>query len=330
MITRRQLLMAVALGLAPQTRLSLAQQQGKVSRIGFLSSETLSGQEATRVETVRAGLRDHGYVEGKNIVIEIRSADGNYDRLPGLAADLVRLKVEVIVPFGIKAILAAKGASSTIPIVMPSTSSDPVALGLVASLARPGGNITGSTSIGPETMAKRLELLKSVLPRITRVAVLVNPANRSFGPTLRQMEIAAKSLKLSLKTFAIHAPGEFDSVFAEIGKERFEAIIFQADTMFQRDNAKTIAKLSAKQRLLAIGGVDFADMGGVLSYGGTTFEQYRRAAYFVDKILQGANPGDLPIEQATKFELVINKKTAKALGITIPPAILVRANRVIE
>lgn len=328
--TRRRhlLISAGALLIAPLA--SFAQQQGKIPRIGFLISEALSGQEVIRVEALRAGLRDRGYVEGRNLAIEIRAAEGDYDRLPGLAAELARLKVEVLVPFGIKALLAARGATTTIPIVIPSTSSDPVALGLVASLARPGGNITGSTAFGPEIMAKRLELLKELMPRITRVAVLVNPSNPSFMPTFRQMDNAARSLKLSLQTFEIRAPGEFDRVFAAIGNGRFDAIMFQGDTMFGGDNAKAIAKLAARQRLLAVGGENFADAGGVLSYGGTTTELYRHAAYFVDRILRGAKPGDLPIEQATTFELVINLKAAKALGIRIPRAILLRADRVIE
>lgn len=328
-MTRRDTVLALlALGAAPLA--TFAQQQGKIPRIGFLLSEALSGHEAIRVEALRAGLRDRGYVEGRNLAIEIRAAKGDYDRLPGLAAELARLKVEVLVPFGIKALLAASGATTSIPIVIPSTSSDLVALGLVSSLARPGGNITGSTAFGPEIMAKRLELLKEVMPRVRRVAVLVNPSNPSFMPTFRQMENAARSLKLSLQTFEIRAPGEFDRVFVAIGNGRFDAVMFQADTMFGGDNAKAIAKLAARQRLLAVGGENFADAGGVLSYGASTTELFRHAAYFVDRIFRGAKPSDLPIEQPTKFDLVINLKTAKALRVAIPPAVLLRADRVIE
>jgi putative ABC transport system substrate-binding protein len=309
---------------------SLAQQpQGKVPRVGFLISEALSGQ-ASRIEALRAGLRDRGYVEGKSIAIEIRSAEGNYDRLPGLAAELAGLKVDVLVAFGIKALAAASKATSTIPIVIPATSSDPVAMGLVSSLARPGGNVTGSTTFGPEIMAKRLELLKDVMPGMTRVAVLVNPANSSFGPTLKQMDIAAKSLKLSLVPFEVRARDEFDRVFAAMAKRRVDAMVIQDDTIFGEANANAIAKLAARQRLLAVGSNGFAEAGGTIGYGRTDAELYRRGAYFVDRILKGAKPGDLPIEQATRFELVINMKTAKALGIKIPQSVMLRADRAIE
>lgn len=321
--------MALLAGALAAPLASFAQQpQEKVPRIGFLIAETLSGQ-ASRVEALRAGLRERGYVEGKNIAIEFRLAEGNYDRLPELAAELARLKVDVLVTFGIKALVAAKGATTTIPIVIPSTSSDPVALGLVSSLARPGGNITGSTTFGPEIMAKRLELLKDAMPRITRVAVLVNPANSSFGPTFQQMDITAKALKLSLQPFEVRAPGEFDSVFAAMAKGRVDAIVVQDDTMFAV-NAKAIADLVAKKRLPSVGSKGFAEAGGTIGYGGIDADLYRRGAYFVDRILKGAKPGDLPIEQATRLELVINMKTAKALGIKIPQSILLRADKVIK
>jgi putative ABC transport system substrate-binding protein len=179
-------------------------------------------------------------------------------------------------------------------------------------------------------MAKRLELLKEVVPRIGRVAVLVNPSNPSFGPTFQQMDVTAKSLKLSLQRFEVRAPDKFSDVLTAMAKERFDAIVVQGDTMFRGDNARAIAKLAARQSLPAVGGEDFAEAGGILSYGGTSAEQYRRAAYFVDRILRGAKPGDLPLEQPTKFELVINLKAAKALDITIPQSILLRADRVIE
>ena len=329
-MNRRDTVVALlALGAASGPLAAFAQQQGTVPRIGVLMSETPS-VEANRVEALRAGLRDRGYVEGRNVAIELRSADGVYARLPGLAAELAHLKVDVLVAFGIKALAAAEGATKTIPIVIPATSSDPVAMGLVASMARPGGNITGATAFGPEVMAKRLELLKEVVPRISRVAVLVNPSNPSFGPTFQQMDATAKSLKLSLQRFEVRAPEKFSDVLAAMAKERFDAIVVQGDTMFRGDNARAIAKLAARQSLPAVGGEDFAEAGGVLSYGGTSAEQYRRAAYFVDRILRGAKPGDLPLEQPTKFELVINLKAAKALDITIPQSILLRADRVIE
>lgn len=313
---------------APQA--SLAQPPlAKLARIGFLISETLPGQ-TSRIEALRGGLRDFGYIEGKNIAIEIRSAEGNYDRLPALAAELAGLKIHVLVAFGIKALAAASSATTTIPIVVPATSSDPVAMGLVSSLSRPGGNITGSTTFGPEIMAERLELLKEVMPGMTRVAVLVNPANSSLGPMFKHIDIAAKSLNLSLNPFEVRTRGDFERVFATMAKDRVHAIVIQDDTIFGETNANAIAELAAKQRLLAVGSNEFARAGGAIGYGRTDSDLYRRGAYFVDRILKGAKPGDLPIEQATRFELVINMKTAKALGIRIPHSVVLRADKVIE
>jgi putative ABC transport system substrate-binding protein len=329
MIDRRGVLTLCFCAIAAPFASWAQQPQGKVPRIGLLISETVSDQ-VTRIEALRAGLRDRGYAEGKNIAIEIRSADGNYDRLPSLAAELAGLKVDVLVAFGIKALAAASRVTMTIPIVIPATSSDPVAMGLVSSLARPGGNVTGSTTFGPELMAKRLELLKEVMPGTTRVAVLVNPANSSFAPMFKQLDIAAKSLNLSLNPFEVSAPGEFDRVFAEIAKGRVHAMVIQDDTLFGEGNASAIAELAARQRLLAVGSNGFAEAGGTIGYGRTDSELYRRGAYFVDRILKGAKPGDLPIEQATKFELVINMRIAKALGIKIPQSVMLRADRVIE
>jgi ABC-type uncharacterized transport system substrate-binding protein len=322
-------LAVVALTILAAPLASFAQPPpGKAPRIGLLISETVTGQ-ASRIEALRAGLRDRGYVEGQTIAIEVRSAEGEYERLPGLAAELARLRVDVIVAFGIKALVAAKAATTTIPIVIPVTSSDPVAMGLVDSLARPGGNITGSTTFGPEVMAKRLELLRELVPRVTRVAILVNPANASFGPTLRQMKVTAQSLKLSLQPFEVRAPAEIDGVFGAMAKGRVDAMVVQEDTMFGV-NAKAIADLAARKRLPVAGNRAFAEAGAVIGYGGTDAGLYSRGAYFVDRILKGAKPGDLPIEQSTKFELVINLKTAKGLGLTIPPAVLARADEVIE
>jgi putative tryptophan/tyrosine transport system substrate-binding protein len=329
-VNRRHTVVALlAMGVASRPLAALAQQQTKVRRIGVLISETPS-VEAIRVEALRAGLRDHGYVEGRNIAIELRSADGVYARLPDLAAELAGLEVDVLVAFGIKALAASAAATKTIPIVIPATSSDPVAMGLVASMSRPGGNITGATAFGPQVMAKRLELLKEMVPRISRVAVLVNPSNPSFGPTFQQMEVTAKSLKLSLQRFEVRAPDKFADVLTAMTKKRFDAIVVHGDTMFRGNNAKAIAALAARQSLPAAGGPDFAEAGGVLSYGGTSAQQYRRAAYFVDRILRGTRAGDLPLEQPTRFELVINLKAAKALDITVPQSILLRADRVIE
>jgi putative tryptophan/tyrosine transport system substrate-binding protein len=294
-------------------------------RIGFLGSESASN-EATRLETLRAGLRDLGYVEGKNIVIEIRLADGNYDRLPALAAELVGLKVSAIVTAGTKATLAAKRGTKTIPIVM-SSAGDPLALGLVTNLARPRENLTGLTSFGSEVSAKQLEQLKEALPRITRVAFLVNPAE---PPTaLQAMEPVAKALKLELSIFEARAPSEFDGAFAAMAQRRADAVVVQVDTLFAA-NAKTIADFALKHRLPSAGNVAFAEAGGMIGSGANSIGGYRRAATYVDKILKGANPGDLPIEQATKFQLIINLKTARSLGITIPQSLRLRADDLIQ
>ncbi len=321
---------ALGIPLAPPAAplASFAQQpQGKGPRIGFLISETLSGQ-AGRVEALRTSLRDRGYVEGKNIAIEFRSAEGNYDRLPELAVELARLKVDVLVAFGSKAVLAAKRATTTIPIVVPVIG-DPVAGGVIGSLARPGGNITGSATFAPETAAKRVELLKEAVPRITQVAYLLNPANATSALILPAMRATAKSLKLELQPFEVRAPKEFGRIFSAMAKGRVDAILVSTDTLF-RANANEIADLAAKQRLPSVGAPEFAEAGGLIGYGANDAELYRRGAYFVDRILKGAKPADLPVEQAMKFELVVNLKTAKALGLTIPQSVLIRADEVIQ
>jgi putative tryptophan/tyrosine transport system substrate-binding protein len=293
-------------------------------RIGFLGSESASNQ-AKRLEALRAGLRELGYVEGKNLVIEVRWADGKYDRLPALAAELVNLRVSAIVASGAKATVAAKRATTTIPIVVET--GDAVALGVVTNLARPGGNLTGWTFFGPELTAKRLELLKEAIPSITQVAFLINLADPPSA--LQAMETAAKTLKLGLPQFQVRGPEEFDSTFAAIVKRRIDAVVVQGDTMFAV-NAKAVADLAIKHRLPSAGIVEFAQAGGMIGNGPDLLEGHRRAAAYVDKILNGANPGDLPIEQATKFQLVINRRTAKSFGVTIPQALLLRADEVIE
>jgi putative tryptophan/tyrosine transport system substrate-binding protein len=294
-------------------------------RIGFLGSESASNQ-AKRLEVLRTGLRDLGYVEGKNIVIEVRWAEGNYDRLPMLAAELVGLKVSVVVTSGTKATLAMKGATTTLPVVMGSTG-DPIALGLATNLARPGGNITGSTNLGPELAAKRLELLKEAMPRIARVAFLVNPAD---PPTaIEAMESVAKALKLELRQIEVQGPGEFDSKIAEMVQRRVDAIVVQGDTMFSV-NAKALADLAKQHRLPSAGIPEYAEAGGMIGFGANPLDGHRRAAAYVDKILKGANPGDLPIERATKVQLLLNLKTAKTLGIAMPRSLVLRADDVIQ
>ena len=327
-LRRRQFLIALGASVLTAPLASFAQQKGKVWRVGFLGTASASGF-ARRVEELRAGLRDLGYVEGKNLVIEFRWAEGKYERLPELAAELVRLKVDVIVTHGAVGPLAAKAATTTIPIVMAAVS-DPVALGLVASLARPGGNVTGMASLSPEVTAKRLELLKDAFPRIRHVAVLFNTDSPSAsGQVIRAMEATAASLKLELHQFGVRGPGEFESAFAAMAKRRVDAVVVLDDGVLA-GNVGAIAKLAAKMRLPSIGLGEFAEAGGLMAYGVNRLEAFRRAAYFVDKIFKGAKSADLPVEQATRFETVLNLKTAKALGTKFPPAILARAERVIE
>ena len=302
-------------------------QQAKVVRIGFLGP-TSAASNAGRMEALRAGLRDLGYLEGKNLVIESRWAEGKFDRLPELAAELVRLNVDVILTTGTPGIRAAKNATTTIPIVMV-TSGDPVGFGFVASLAQPGGNITGSSTFGPELSAKRLELLKETLPRTQRVAVLFNPDNSINDRNLPAMEQTAKLLKIRLQRFEVRGAEEFKNAFAAMTKQRVDAVALPEDD-FLNANQNEVAELVAKQRLPSIGRADFAEAGGLIGYAVNFFDLYRRAAIFVDKILKGAKPADLPVQQPTKFEFVINLKTAKQIGLTIPPNVLAGADKVIR
>lgn len=326
---RRKLLLALGVGLGTLWAAvpSLAQQQAKVRRIGFLSPVSAAGG-ASRVEALRAGLRELGYVEGKNIAIEFRWAEERNERLPGLAGELARLKPDVIVTHGTPGVRAAKDATATIPIVM-SAVGDAVVTGLVASLARPGGNVTGSTFFSLELYGKRIELLKEIFPRAKRFAFLVNPDNPSSAPTYAAAEDAAKLLKVELQRFAVRGPGEFDSAFSAMAKTRVDAVVVQEDPLLVT-HARTIAQLAAKRRLPAASGPGLAEAGGLLGYGPNLLEMFRRAAYFVDRILKGATPGDLPVERPTRFELVINAKAAGQIGVTIPARVLARADRVIE
>ena len=323
---RRFLLTSLAGALAAP--LGAEAQAGKVYRIGLLGA-TSNSAHAKGVEALRAGLRDLGYVEGQNIVIEYRWAEGKYDRLPNLVAELVALKVEVIVTTGgTPPALAAKHATTTIPIVTTGVG-DAVGAGLVVSLARPGGNITGLTDFVPELHAKRLELLKEAVPRIGRVAFLVNPDNRSAQTALDPLESTARLLKVELQKVEVRRPDELKPAFWAMAKRRVDAVVAAQDALLNA-NVRVIADLAVKKRLPASGSKDFAEAGGVIGYGWNVSATSRRAAHFVAKILNGAKPGDLPIEQPTKFELVINLKTAKTLGLTIPPPLLARADQVIE
>jgi putative ABC transport system substrate-binding protein len=304
-----------------------AQSQATIPLIGLLMPESLS-VEAPRIDAVRSGLREYGYIERKNIAFEIRSADGHYDRLPGLAAELVAGKVDVIVVFGTKAIAAAMQATTTIPIVDP-VMGDPVAYGAASSLARPGGNVTGSVQFSPEAGAKRLEFLKQAFPHVTRVAVLINPANAGSALQLKTMRATAGALKLDLEALEVRNAGELAAAFSSITQGRFDAIVVPTDSLF-RANVDDIAHRVALQKLPSIGSREFAVAGGLMGYGPDANELYRHAAYFVDRILKGASPAELPIERATKLDLVINLKAAAAAGIVVPESMLVRANDVIR
>jgi putative ABC transport system substrate-binding protein len=302
-----------------------AQQSGKVSRIGIL--RTGSAPDPF-VEAFRQGLRDLGYVEGQNIAIEYKWAEGKNERLPKLAADLVELKVNVIVAAGPGPIMAAKQATSTIPIVMPAVI-NPVDSGLVASLARPGGNLTGLATMVDELPGKWMELLKEALPRASRLAVLLDPAN-DIGQ-LRASEVASRSLGLRLQVLKVGTQDDFGTAFAEAQKNRADALITLASPFLYAHRTRVV-ELAAKHRLPAM--YNQADWvvgsGGLMSYGPNFSDLFRRAAVYVDKILKGAKPADLPLEQPTKFELVINLKTAKQIGLTIPPSVLARADKVIK
>jgi len=306
-----------------------AQQPRKISLIGYLISANRSGS-AHLTEAFIQGLRELGYVEGQNIVIEYRWADGNFERLPGLAAELVSLKVDVMVATVTQASLAAKNATTSIPIVMVAVGS-PVEARLVASLARPGANITGTSTMADEVVGKQLALLKETLPKISRVAALWNPANPVFQASqLRQAESAAKALPVTLQKLEARAPAEIDHAFTTISKEGTKALIVLADPVFTT-HRKQIADLSLKHRLPAITGPkEVADAGLLMSYGASFTESYRRAATYVDKILKGAKPGDMPIERPTKFDFVVNLRTAKQIGVLVPQSMLYRADTVIK
>jgi putative tryptophan/tyrosine transport system substrate-binding protein len=304
-----------------------AQQAGKVPRIGFLFFGAPG--PSRELEAFRQGLREHGYIEGQNIAVEYRFASGRIERLPELAAELVRLKVEVIVTPATPPSLAAKQATSTIPIVFAGVA-DAVGAGLVANLARPGGNITGLTSISAELGGKRLELLKQVAPKASRVAVLYNPADRANVLVLKELQDSAPALGLTLHPLEVREPGEFEGAFGAMTGQRAHAL-FGAAGVLTIEHRKTLVDLAAKRRIPAMWGHrQFVEAGGLMSYAVNFYHQVRGAATYVDKILKGAKPADLPIEQPTRFELVINLKAAKALGLTIPQSILLKADEVIQ
>jgi putative ABC transport system substrate-binding protein len=322
------LVVILALGILLAPLSSGAQQPAKVPRIGFLSSRSPDA-EKSRLAAFQQGLRELGYLEGKNIVIEQRYAAGKFDRLPDLAAELVRLKVDVLVATGAPASHAAKKATSIIPIVM-GNAGDPVGTGLVASLARPGGNVTGLSDFNLALVTKRLELLKEVVPAASRVAVLSNPANPTNPLQVKELQAAAPALGVTLLSLEVKGPDDIDRAFTAMRKERAGALIVFGDPMLETHRTR-IFEFAVKSRLPAIGAQRaYVDAGGLMSYG-TNFEDlYRRAAVYVHKILKGAKPADLPVEQPMKFEFVVNLKTAQQIGLTIPPNVLARADKVIK
>ena len=331
MTTRRAFIGTLAGGFLAAPLAASAQPAGKVYRIGYLSTGSASATYLRPLEAFRQGLRELGWVEGKNIVIEYRYAEGRIDRLPGLAEELVRLKVDIIVASPTPSALAARDASRTIPIVGLSLT-EPVALGLVASLALPGGNVTGVTyAVDTDIFGKQLELLKEVVPKVRRVAVLSNPTGSPAYPlTMSNVKAAARSLGLQLQLHEAREPGEIAGAFVAMAKERAVALLVFGDPMFFVHRGR-IADLALKNRLPSMSTQwQWVEAGGLMAYGPSFPDLWRRAATYVDKILKGAKPADLPVEQPAKFELVINLKTAKALGLTIPPSLLQRADEVIQ
>ena len=325
MIARRAFISGITLGLLSPPLALEAQPAGKVYRIGMLE-RTSPAINAANLDAFRQGLRDLGYVEGKNFVIEYRSADGRDERFPGLAAELVRLKVDLIVTRGTPA-LAAKHATGTIPVVITGLA-DPVGQGVVASLAHPGGNITGVSAIVTEIYAKRVDLLRELVPRAARIAALLNMSSPALPPAWKEIETAARSLGIQPQLLDVRKPEDLGPAFAGAIRQRADALVVGQDTLTQA-NQRLIVDLAAKHRLPAVyASGEF--IRGLVIYGVNYPDHYRRAASFAERIFKGAQPGDLPVERPTKLELVIDLKTARALGLTIPPSLLQRADQVIE
>ncbi len=324
----RLLLLIAFLGCA----MAEAQQPKKVPRIGYLSPVD-PASESTRSEVIRLGLRERGYIEGQNIAFEYRYAEGKQDRYPDLAAELVHLKVDIIVVAGgTRQTRAAKNATKTIPIVMVGLGSDPVEAGLIESLAHPGGNVTGVTNLTRELGGKRLELFKEAVPKLARVAVLFDPANPPNVLEVKKvLPVAARALKLTIQPWEVRDSDGFEKVFAALNKQRPDGLYVPGGGPLMSTNLKRIVGFALKSRLPSTYyDREFVDAGGLMSYTADTADSYRRVAYFVDRILKGAKPADLPVEQPTKFEFVINLKTAKEIGLTIPPNVIARADKVIR
>jgi len=307
-----------------------AQQPKKVARIGYLSQLDLAS-ESTRSEPIRLALRELGYIEGQNIFTEYRYAEGKLDRLPELAAELVRLKVDVIVTGGDIPLQAAKNATKTIPIVMSGRGIDPVEAGFVESLARPGGNITGITNLAAELGGKRLELFKEAVPKIARVAVFYDPTTPINVREVKEvLPVTAGALRLTIQPWEVRAADDFGKVFAALNKDRPDGLYVPGSRLMNANQKRTIS-FALKSRLPSVYSTrEYVDAGGLMSYGADLADSSRRVAYYVDKILKGAKPADLPVEQPKKFEFIINLKTAKQIGLTIPPEVLARASKLIK
>jgi putative tryptophan/tyrosine transport system substrate-binding protein len=327
-MSRNMIVFVLSIVILASLHLAEAQQPTKVPRIGYLSGNSPSS-ESVRTGAFRQGLRELGYVEGKNIVIEYRYAEGKLDRMPALAAELVRLKVEVIVTGGPRATRAANEATNTIPIVM-TQDPDPVRNGFVASLARPGGNITGLSTLSQELSGKRLELLKEIVPKLSRVAVLGSSTSPSNAEALREVELAAGAFAVKLQYLDVRGSTDIETAFRAASKGRADVALVLPSAIFFSQRTQ-ILELAVKSRLPAIYyAAEWVEDGGLMTYGVSVTDLYSRAATYVDKILKGAKPADLPVEQPTKFELVLNLKAAKQIGLTIPPNVLARADRVIR
>ena len=327
-MNRRKFIRRLATFFLTTAPLAQAQQPTKVPRIGFLLATSLS-VESARIEAFRQGLRELGYVEGKNIVVEWRWAEGKFDRLPDLAAELVRLKVDVIVTGGATSTRAAKEVTTAIPIVMAQVN-DPVGNGFVASLARPGGNITGLSTLNPELSGKRLELMKEIVPKLSRVAVFGDSTNPANAQSLKETELAARAFKVQLQYLDILGPKDIETAFRAASKGRADAVLVLGGPVLQSHRTQ-IVELAVKSRLPATYNTpEFVEDGGFMSYGPSIPDLYRRAATYVDKILKGRTPADLPVEQPMRFEFIINLIAAKKIGLTVPPNVLVRATKVIR
>jgi putative ABC transport system substrate-binding protein len=331
-MTKKILVWLLVIFFVANVSVAQAQQAGKIPRIGYLSSAD-PATDSARAEAIRLALRERGYTEGQNIAIEYRYAEGKRDRLPELAAELVRLKVEVIVVSGgASPIRAAMNATKTIPIVMVGAGFDPVKAGYVESLARPGGNVTGITNLGRELGGKRLELLKEAVPKVARVAYLYDPANPDSVRELKEvLPVPARALGLTIEPWEVRGTDDFDRVFAALNKQRPGGLYVLGGGVLMRPNQKRIVGFALKSRLPSVhDSRETVEAGGLMYYGADRTDSYRRVAYFVDRILKGTKPAELPVEQPMKFEFVINLKTAKQIGVTIEPNVLARATKIIR